>query len=105
VTQTAAKPSPFRHWSAIVPIGMSVAALLFILIFVAVVGIQPPQPHQDEGAPARIFQLTMLAQLPIIAYFALTWLPRNVPQALRVLVLQGIAWLVPVATIFFLETR
>ena len=103
--KSSIRPSPLRHWSALVPFGMSLAALAFVLIYAAVMGVEPRAPGADEGAPARIFQLWMLAQLPIVAYFAIHWLPRSTRQALLVLVMQGLAWLIPVATILFLESR
>jgi hypothetical protein len=33
--------------------------------------------REDEGAAARTFQLLLAAQLPIIGFFAVTWLPRR----------------------------
>jgi hypothetical protein len=58
----------------------------------------------DEGAPARIFQLLMLAELPIVAYFGFKWLPRQPNEALLVLALQAAAWIIPVVTILWLES-
>jgi hypothetical protein len=80
---------------------MSLAALAFLLGYVAVSGIVQ---HEDEGAPARIFQLVMLAQLPVIAWFTVRWLPKQPRQALVVLALQGIAWIVPIVTVVWLES-
>lgn len=54
--------------------------------------------------PARIFQLLMVLQLPIIAYFAIRWLPKRPAQALLILALQAVAWIIPVATIIWLES-
>jgi hypothetical protein len=87
--------------SAFAPLAMSFAAFLLIVAVLSTVGITHPQ---DEGAPARIFQLLIALQLPIIAYFALKWLPRNPRPALLVLLLQiGMASLA-VATIAWLES-
>lgn len=91
----------FRQPSAWVPLLMSISALVMIVGYVATFGIGH---HQDEGAAARIFQLLMLAQLPMAAYFALKWLPRRPAQALLVLTMQAVGWMVPVLTIIWLES-
>lgn len=90
-----------KHPSAWVPFLMSLAALALLLGYVAIFGIVQ---HQDEGAPARIFQLIMLAQLPIIAYFAVKWLPKKPKPALLVLVLQAVAWILPIIAVMWLES-
>lgn len=93
--------SLLKQPSAWIPIAMSLAALAMVLGYVAIFGnVQ----NEDEGAPARIFQLIMLAQLPIAAYFAVNWLPKRPMQALLVLALQAVAWIIPVATIIWLES-
>jgi hypothetical protein len=56
----------------------------------------------DEGTAAHIFQLLMVVQLPIIAYFALKWLPRAPRQALQILALQAGAALAAIAAVGFL---
>ena len=87
--------------SAILPILISLAALAMILGYVALYGVTR---QHDEAAPARIFQLLMVAQIPIVLFFAMRWLPQAPKQALLVLGLQAAAWIVPVATILFLES-
>ena len=91
----------FKQPSAWIPFAMSLAALMLVLGHAAVFGLVH---NEDEGAAAHIFQLIMLAQLPIAAYFALKWLPRRLPQALVVLALQALAWIVPVVTVIWLES-
>ena len=59
----------------------------------------------DEGAAARVYQLLMAAQVPIVAYFAITWLPRAPRQALQVLALQVGAALLTLAPLFLLGLR
>jgi hypothetical protein len=93
--------SLFKQPSGWIPIAMSLAALVFLLVYLAVFGISY---HPDERAPARIFQLIMAAQLPISAYFAIRWLPRRPKQSLIVLAVQAVAWIVPIATVIFLES-
>jgi hypothetical protein len=78
-------------------------ALAMIFGYVTVYGISE-QGSGDEGAPARIFQCLMAAQVPIIAYFALKWLPKRPKSALLVLALQGVAWITPVLAISWLES-
>lgn len=87
--------------SAWAPIAVSGLALAMILGYVAVFGIVQ---NEDEGAPARVFQLLMLLQLPVIVYFAVKWLPKRPVQALIVLALQAVAWIVPIATVLWLES-
>ena len=60
--------SLFKQPSAWIPLLMSFAALAMILVYVAINGFAS-SGNGDEGAPARIFQLIMLAQLPIAGYF------------------------------------
>lgn len=82
---------------------MSAAALALLLGYVAVFGIQEPSPNADEGAAARIFQLLLVAQLPVIGFFLLKWMPQAPKKALLILALQIIVALVPVITILYLE--
>lgn len=82
--------------SAYLPVAMSLAALGTVLGTVAIFGVVR---DADEGTAAHIFQLLIAAQLPIVAYFAIKWVPRAPKQALMVLALQfvcGIAALTPV---------
>lgn len=89
--------------SGYLPLVMSAVALAGILTYVAVVGIPENEPPHDEGAPARIFQLFMAAQLLVIAYFAAKWLPRAPRQAMSVLLLQAAGIVAAIGTIAALE--
>lgn len=93
---TSENSSLFKQPSAWMPLVMSLAALAMILGHVAIFGVVR---NQDEGTPARLFQLSMMAQLPIAAYFAFKWLPKRPTQALIVLALQAIGWIIPIITI------
>ena len=93
--------SLLKQPSAWIPLAMSLVALAMILGYVAMFGIVH---NQDEGTPAHIFQLIMLAQLPIAGYFAVKWLPKQPKQSLIVLALQAVAWIIPIATIMWLES-
>ena len=93
--------SLFKQPSAWIPLAMSFAALVMILVYLAIFGIVH---NQDEGAPAHIFQLIMIAQLPVAGYFAVKWLPKQPKQSLLVLSVQAIAWIIPIVTIMYLES-
>ncbi len=91
--------SPMKQWSAWLPVAMSLAGLGLVVGHAAMYGIV----HEaDEGAAAHIFQILMVLQLPIVAYFAIKWLPRSTGQALGVLALQLGAALAAFASVYFL---
>lgn len=53
------------------------------------------------GSPdRRAVQLLMAAQVPIVAFFAVKWLPHSPRQALVVLLLQAVAGLAALAPVF-----
>jgi hypothetical protein len=91
-------PAPFRRFSAIAPLVMSVGA--FIVVMVAV-NIDAPGTQADEGAAAHLFQLLMAGQAPIVAYFAIKWLPRDPVHALFVLGTQAFAAAVAMAPVLW----
>ncbi len=86
--------------SAFVPLAMSLTALGVIGV-AAMFGRLVPRP--DEGAEAHIWQLLMAGQLPVLAFFAVKWLPRAPKQALCVLALQAAAVLTALAPVYFLH--
>jgi hypothetical protein len=91
--------SPLKRPSAFLPLAMSLAALILVLGHAAMFGIV----HEaDEGTPAHLFQLLMAGQVPLVAYFALKWLPRAPGSTLRVLALQVGAALAAFAAVYFL---
>jgi hypothetical protein len=75
----------FRKPSGFLPVAMSLVALLLVLAHVATVGVEP---QADEVAEARFWQLLMVAQLPLIAYFGIRWMPLAPKQGLSVLLTQ-----------------
>jgi len=89
-----------RKPSAFLPLAMSVAALGVIGV-AAMLGRLVPQP--DEGAEAHLWQLLMAGQLPVLAFFAVKWLPRAPRQAVCVLALQAAAVLAALAPVYFLH--
>lgn len=74
-----------RQPAAWLPLLMSVAALAVIGWYLALYG---PVSQPDEGLHARLWQLLMALQLPLIAYFAYSWLARAPRQAATVIGLQ-----------------
>jgi hypothetical protein len=88
-----------KHPSAFVPVLMSLTALTIVLWHIAVSGAAR---EADEGAAAHLFQLLMAGQIPIVAFFALKWLPRAPRQAAPVLVLQIAMALMALAPVFLL---
>lgn len=88
-----------RQPSAVLPVVMSLAALATVLIHVARFGAAR---EADEGAAAHIWQLLMAAQIPVIAFFAIKWLPQSAREAGAVLALQAGAALAALAPVFLL---
>ena len=85
--------------SAFIPVAMSLAALGAIGVHIALRGTAP---QADEGAAAHIWQLLMAGQLPVLAFFAIKWLPKAPKQTLPVMALQAGAALASLAPVFFL---
>ena len=83
--------------SAYLPVAMSLTALATVLIHIVLFGTAR---QADEGTAAHIFQLLIVAQLPIVVFFALKWLIKFPRQALMVLALQAAAGLAALAPVF-----
>ena len=86
--------------SAFLPIAMSLAALTIVLVHITFVGIAR---EADEGAAAHMWQLLMAGQAPIMAFFAIKWLPQIPRGALVVMAVQIAAALAAVAPVYFLN--
>ena len=86
--------------SAFVPIAMSFAALGVVLVHIIMSGMAR---QADEGAAAHLWQLLMATQVPIVAFFAIRWLPQSPRHALPVLVLQAAAALAALAPVYLLN--
>ena len=78
---------------------MSAAALALVIIHAATFGIAP---EADEGTAARVFQLLMVAQVPIIGFFAIRWLPEARTKSLRILAMQAAAAIAAIAAVITL---
>ena len=90
-----------RQPSGFIPLLLSAAAFALIVGVLTTVGITHPA---DERLPARVFQLLMLVQAPIIAAFAWKWVPQSPRTAGVVLTLQIGAAVAAIATIAWLES-
>ncbi len=91
--------STLRKPSAFLPLAMSFSALATVLIHVAIYGAAR---EADEGTAAHVWQLLMAGQIPVIAFFAIRWLPQAPRQALLILGLQASAALAALAPVFLL---
>jgi hypothetical protein len=85
--------------SAFLPVTMSTAALAVVVGYLAIFGVVR---EPDEGTAAHLWQLLMAGQLPIVAFFAIKWLPQAPREALLVLLLQFCAGLAAAAPVYFL---
>ena len=91
--------SPLKHPSALAPLAMSFAALSLVLVHALRFGIV----HEaDEGTEAHLFQILIVAEVPIVAYFAVKWLPVAPRPALLVLALQAAAVVAAFTAVYFL---
>src|SRR5438552_1371396 len=93
MTLTIKKPSAW------LPIALSLIVLAAWAISIAISGAPAPQP--DEGVGAHLFQIWLGLEIFMIAFFAITWLPRTPKRTLLVLAIQIIAALAACAPVFF----
>ena len=85
--------------TAWLPVLMSLAALGLVLQHIVRFGLER---QADEGAAAHLFQLLIVLQLPLIALFAISSLPRAPREAGLVLIIQALAIAGALAAIFYL---
>lgn len=93
------RPVSLKLPSAWLPVAMSSAALLILLIHVTLFGTAR---EPDEGTAAHLFQILMAGQLPIVAYFTIRWLPRDPRHGLAALFLQITAAIIALAPVYYL---
>ena len=87
-----------RRPTALLPLAMSAIALALVLGYVLRYG---PGPVRDEGTVGHLWHLLMGLQAPIIAIFAIRWLPRSPRRAISVLAQHAGAALLSFAAVFF----
>lgn len=93
-------PIVLKKPSAFLPVAMSLAALAIVLVHIIMSGTAR---QADEGTAAHLWQLLMAAQIPIVAFFAIRWLPQSPRSALPVLALQAVAALAALAPVYLLN--
>jgi hypothetical protein len=93
-------PIMLKKPSAFLPVAMSFAAFAVVIAHVTIFGAAR---EADEGAAAHLWQLLMAAQVPLLVYFAIRWLPRSPKQALIVMALQASAAVAALAPVYFLN--
>jgi hypothetical protein len=85
--------------SAWLPLAMSLTALALVVGHAAIFGVV----HEpDEGAIAHLWQLLIAGHLPLIAFFAIKWIPQATKQALPVLAILAGVLLANLAAVYFL---
>jgi hypothetical protein len=91
--------------SAYLPITMSLVALAMVLFSVSSGATAPgvPGTGSDEGAAAHVFQLLMVAQLPVIVFFAFRWLRTSIRPAMQILLVQVAAAMAALVPVFLLH--
>lgn len=86
--------------SAFIPMTKSLMALVVVLVTITVFGVTH---DKDEGTAAHLWQLLMAGQIPLLAFFAIKWLPRAPKETLYVIALQAVAVLAAMAPVFLLH--
>ena len=84
--------------NVLLPITMASIAPSIVLIFVGLDGITR---KGSKGTAARIFQVLMLIQIPIVGFFAFNWIPHRPMRAIRVLGFQPVAGFSVIAAVSF----
>jgi len=86
--------------SAWIPLAMSFTALCIVVGHIALFG---HAREIDEGAAAHLFQLLIVVQIPIVAFFAIKWLKRKPLDAWMVLALQALAVAAACAPVWYFK--
>lgn len=85
--------------AAFLPVVMSLAALTVVAVHVVRFGTAR---EADEGTSAHLWQLLMVAQACVMAYFAVTRLPLCPKPTLLVMAVQVGAAIAAIAPVYFL---
>ncbi len=100
MVKTIGSFSLLKEWSAWLPIAIPLFLLLLVLRYLAIHGAVG---EADEGTEAHLFQLLMPIQLLVMAYFALSWLPRAPRRTLVVLALQIVAAIAVLVAVYWVD--
>ena len=79
---------------------MSTAAIALLVSYIALFGTER---QADEGTAAHLWQLLMAGQVPIIAVFAIKWLPETPRHALPIIALQIAAGVVAAFPVWYFQ--
>lgn len=82
-------PPTLKHPTTWLPVALSLIVIAAFLIGIALNG--PPMREPDEGVGAHLFQIWLLVEFLMIAFFALTRLSQQPKQGILILTLQIIA--------------
>lgn len=103
------RPSSVRSLSGWAPLLMSGAATCLLVTYLAT---GPHEPHMvidngvarpDESPIARLWQLLMLLQLPVIGWFGIRWFQLDPKGTVAMLAAQALAVIVAAMPLFLLE--
>jgi hypothetical protein len=101
-TSAAAYPTSVialaRRPSGFIPVLMSLTALAIVIAAVATMG--PVRPT-DEGTAAHSFQLLIVGEVPLLVFFVVRWLPKDLRAALTVLAIQAAAIGLAIFSVFY----
>ena len=78
-----------HRWLGLVPVFIS---LFWVVFIVATQAHYCKPPQTDEGTAAHLFQIMMVAQIPLVAGFVLTKGTKPLGRILPMLAVQAIAW-------------
>jgi hypothetical protein len=84
--------------SAFLPVAMSFVSLVMVVGHIVMYGAVR---EADEGTAAHLFQMLMVAEVPVVAFFAVKWFLRFPKPALQVLLLQAGAAIAALAPVFY----
>jgi hypothetical protein len=90
----------FKRPSALIPILMSLSALGIVIGYAAMFGVAR---QADEGTAAHLWQILMAGQVPVVAFFAFKWLPREPKRASVILALQVVAALAAMFPVWWFQ--
>ena len=101
--------SAIRAWSGWIPVTLAAAAMALLAGYLLTgphepyIVVENGVPRADESAIARIWQLLMVAQVPFILFFAVTWLPKDGKRAILMSSLQGALFVAAAVPVYLLD--
>ncbi|CAN5162658.1 hypothetical protein BH18CHL2_BH18CHL2_12150 [soil metagenome] len=94
------RSSSLKDWSAWLPLAIPLVLLVVMSRYLVIHGAFGAA---DEGAEAHLFQLFMPVQLLVMAYFAVTWLPREPRRTLALVALHVAAVIAVLAAVYWID--